>query len=122
MRGKVVLVNFWASWCAPCLEEMPLLDDLNDRLAPDGGVVVAVNIDRVRSKAEGVIEHLAVDLPVAWDPKAKVAGAYGPEALPASYLIDSDGAVRKVIDGSVDAAAIAELEVEMRSLLSGGAR
>ena len=64
--GQPVLVNFWASWCAPCRAELPLLDALNDEVESEGLSVVAVNLDSQRRPAEGVMRHLGLDLPVIY--------------------------------------------------------
>ena len=95
-RGQVVLLNFWATWCPPCVWEMPSLERLSRRLSSDGLVVLAVSID------EGgwpTIERFKSEIPVSftilWDATTDVAAAYGTYQLPESYLISKDGIVLK---------------------------
>ncbi|MEO3428268.1 TlpA disulfide reductase family protein [Pelagibius sp. CAU 1746] len=94
-RGKVVLVNFWATWCAPCVREMPSLERLHQALAGEGFTVLAVSQDR--GGAGVVAPFLArLDLqrlPVYLDPKGKLARAFALKGLPTSFVIDRQGRV-----------------------------
>ncbi len=119
-QGKVVLLNFWASWCAPCLEEMPRLDQLHTRLAPTDAAVVAVSIDRRIARAEGLVTHLGLSMPVAFDPKGELANHYQPQSLPVSFLIGADGQILEVFEGALDDAAVAKLETRIASLQQVG--
>ena len=91
--GRVVLLNFWATWCAPCIREMPSLDRLQAALGDEGLSVVAVSIDRAGGKvvapfAEKLgLEHLGLYL----DPKSKFSRTFGLSGLPATFLIDAEG-------------------------------
>jgi len=120
-RGEVVLLNFWASWCAPCLEEMPLLQDLHARKSGEGLSVLAVNLDRKRRPAQGVIDHLGLTLPMAFDAEGAFVSLYAPAALPASFLVGPDGAIRAVYEGALDAEQVAAIEETARALLQGEA-
>lgn len=103
-RGQVVLVNFWATWCAPCVREMPTLDRLQAMLAGEGLVVAAVSVDRAGRQAVEPfaaklgLEHLALFL----DPKSALARAFGLSGLPTTYLIDRAGRVVRVLAGPAE--------------------
>lgn len=93
-KGKVVLLNFWASWCAPCREELPLLDDMHKKYEKLGFTVLGVNIDEKPSAAMRVLEDIPVQFPVLMDPKNQVAQLYDIEAMPTTYIIDRAGQLR----------------------------
>jgi peroxiredoxin len=100
-RGKVVLVNFWATWCKPCKEEMPAMQASYDKLRDEGLVVLAVN---ELEDTEKVAEHIKTHghtFPVVMDRQNRVANRYGVVGLPASFLIDRQGIVRERISGSL---------------------
>jgi peroxiredoxin len=91
--GKLLLVNFWASWCAPCVEEMPALDRLSRDLGPKGLVVLAVSQDKEESAYKQFLEKNPVSFMTVRDPGKQVQLNYGTTLLPESYLIDSKGKV-----------------------------
>jgi len=91
LRGKVVLVNFWATWCAPCEKEMPAMQRLYARLAPLGLELVAVSEDDGRAVVEGFRKRLALSFPIALDPKHEAAARYQSFRYPESFLIDRNG-------------------------------
>jgi peroxiredoxin len=100
LRGKVVLLDFWASWCEPCKKELPLLAALAKKLKPRGVEVLAVNIDEKRANAEQFLKAHKVVLEVLFDEGGKVAAArYDPPTMPTSFVIDADGVVRHVNSG-----------------------
>jgi len=91
-KGKVVLLNFWATWCPPCLEEMPAMERLYQRYKGKGLVVVALSVDADGATAviPFVREH-KLSFPVGLDPKTAVAERYGVRALPSTFLVDRNG-------------------------------
>jgi len=93
LRGKVVLVDFWASWCGPCRQSFPWLGTMADRYAAQGLVVVAINVDKDREAAGTFLRSFSTPFYVAFDPQGKVAEAFGVEAMPSSFLIGRDGLV-----------------------------
>ena len=99
MKGKVVLVDFWAQWCEPCKKELPQLDRLAKDYAQKGVVIVAVNIDKQRENAERMVKQLGVSLPVLLDPAGSVAGSYDLPKMPTSFVIDKKGIVRFINEG-----------------------
>jgi thiol-disulfide isomerase/thioredoxin len=100
MKGKVVLLDIWASWCGPCREEMPLLDDMAARLKDKGIEVVAVSIDEEKTSAEAFLgARPKWTLTVAHDPQGKVPELLQPPKMPTSYLIDGQGVLRYVNAG-----------------------
>jgi thiol-disulfide isomerase/thioredoxin len=100
LHGKVVLVDIWASWCAPCMEEMPLLDEMAARLKKKGVEVIAVSVDEDRESAEAFLGKRARwTLTVAHDPKGKVPKVLKPSKMPTSYVVDAEGIIRYVNEG-----------------------
>jgi peroxiredoxin len=93
-RGQVVMLNFWASWCAPCQREMPHLDRLYGRYRPSGFLLLGVNVDEDARNAEVVRSRLALRFPVLLDSRRDVSRAYGLATMPSTVLIDRDGRVR----------------------------
>ncbi len=118
LKGKVVLVDFWASWCGPCRESLPVLERLSQSYASKGLVVVGVNIDKTPELAREFLSKnkLALSFPVVNDKDHEVAGRYAPPTMPSSYVIGKDGQVVSVHAGfrSSDAA---KLESEIKALL-----
>src|SRR5438309_5102541 len=101
LRGKVVLVNFWATWCKPCKEEMPAMQASYDKLRDKGFVVLAVNeLEDTARVAEHIRTH-GHTFEVVMDHNNQVANMYGVVGLPASFLIDPQGIVRERIAGSL---------------------
>jgi peroxiredoxin len=98
-RGDVVMVNFWATWCGPCRQEMPLLDELYSRYGRVGFSLLGVNIDDNQSKAMDMIAELGVSFPVLFDSSKQVSELYDVDAMPVTVLIDREGTVRYVHQG-----------------------
>jgi cytochrome c biogenesis protein CcmG, thiol:disulfide interchange protein DsbE len=93
LRGKVVLVDFWASWCPPCRASFPWLTDLQNRYSAKGFRVLAINLDRDRKAADQFLEGRSVPFTVAYDPSAASAEAFKVKAMPSSYLIGPGGEI-----------------------------
>ncbi len=98
-QGKVVLLNFWASWCSPCKEELPELEQLHLHFHDHGFEVVGINIDKKQKNALKIVERFGLSFPVLLDPNAEVIQRYPGRAMPISYLIDQEGAIRNVFFG-----------------------
>ena len=90
-RGKAVLVNFWATWCPPCREEMPAMERLYQSYKDRGLVLVAISLDTDSSLAAPFVHEKKLTFPIALDPKAEVANKYGVRALPSSFVVDRKG-------------------------------
>jgi len=102
LKGRVVLVNFWASWCPPCLAEMPSLQTLSEVYGPDKLVVLAVNFKQSRPSIEQFVQKTALQLPVLPDPQGQLARQWGVKVFPTTILIDARGQVRAVVRGEMD--------------------
>lgn len=98
-RGDVVMINFWATWCGPCRQEMPLLDELYSRYQRVGFSLLGVNIDDDSSKAMNMVSELGVSFPVLFDARKEVSKLYSVDAMPVTVLLDREGTVRHVHQG-----------------------
>jgi len=115
--GRVVIVDFWASWCAPCKASLPWLQKLGQTYEDQGLTVLLVNVDRDRKAAEAMLAKEGITLPVTWDPEGKIAEAYRLEGMPSSYLYGRDGTLRDSRLG-FDPRRTAELERSVTALLA----
>lgn len=100
-RGKPVLLNFWASWCAPCVEEMPSLVQLQKQMG-NKVVVLAVNLDSDQNAYKQFVRDHNVDLLTVWDPKQQTNVLYGTFKFPETYVISPDGKILRKFIGAVD--------------------
>jgi len=101
VRGKVVLLRFWADWCPYCRYEMPIIDKYYRKLKKEGFLVLAVNVKQSAEVALAFIAQLDVTFPVPLDPDGKMARRYGVYAIPTNFLIDRQGIVREILIGEV---------------------
>lgn len=99
LRGQVVMINFWASWCGPCRQEMPLLEQMYQKYGRLGFTLVGVNVDEKPADAERLLSKVAVSFPVALDSKSEVSKLYNVQAMPSSIFIDRKGTVRYLHPG-----------------------
>ena len=99
LRGRVVLINFWASWCNPCRQELPLLNKIYAQYRSAGFMLLAVNVDDNRKDAQAFLKRLDLQFPTLFDGNKNVAKLYGVDTMPATLLIDRDGRVRYVHRG-----------------------
>jgi thiol-disulfide isomerase/thioredoxin len=99
LQGNVVLVDFWASWCGPCKQEMPVLESLHQKYADQGLVIVGVNIDASAKKMNNFLKGAPVTFRIVHDPKISIAQRYEPATMPTSYFIGRDGKLRYVHEG-----------------------
>ena len=97
-KGKVVLIDFWATWCGPCKESLPLIDRVNTQLQPCGLRTIAIEIEGAEAKAKQFATALGLKLPLGSDP-GTVAERYGITQIPLTVLIDAEGQVRRVFRG-----------------------
>lgn len=102
LKGKAVLINFWASWCEPCLNEMPSLQTVAELYGPDKLLVLAVNFKQSNPTIQNFVQKTALQLPVLPDPQGLVARQWGVKAFPTTVLVSADGKVRAVVQGEVD--------------------
>ena len=95
-RGDVVMLNFWATWCGPCRQEMPLLDEMFQRYRKVGFTLLGINIDEDTRRAREMAETLGISFPVLFDLDKSVSRQYAIDAMPVTLLIDRQGIVRHV--------------------------
>lgn len=91
LKGHVVMINFWASWCGPCRQEMPLLNDIYASYKKAGFVLLGVNLDESAEDAKAFLKKTPVNFPVLIDSKGQVADLYKNQAMPSSYFVDRKG-------------------------------
>ncbi len=101
-RGKVVVLNFWASWCKPCVEETPGLIELQQRIAPRNGVILGVSIDEDATAYSKFVKEQGLNYPTMLDSSAKIANDYGTFMWPETYVIDRQGKIARKIIGPQD--------------------
>lgn len=120
LAGQVVYLDFWASWCGPCRESFPWMNELQAKYAARGLRIVAVNVDAKQSDAQKFLTDIPAQFAVAFDPKGQLPAAYGIKGMPTSYLIGADGKIFAVHQG-FHAADRAELEAHVEAALKARA-
>jgi cytochrome c biogenesis protein CcmG, thiol:disulfide interchange protein DsbE len=102
LHGKVVVLNFWATWCSPCVEEMPSLVQLQQRFKDKGVTVVGISIDVDGDAYHKFLKDYKIDFPTVRDPDQKTSSLYGTFKWPETYIIDRNGIVRRKFIGPVE--------------------
>jgi len=92
-KGDVVMINFWASWCGPCRQEMPLLDDIYKQYKDMGFTLLGVNVEPDAHDANAWLKKTPVSYPILYDPKSRVSQLYRVQAMPATVIVDRNGVV-----------------------------
>jgi thiol-disulfide isomerase/thioredoxin len=116
LKGRVVLIDFWASWCGPCEKSFPALDALYRELKPRGFEVVAINLDEHRKDADRFLDKHTHEMPVVFDPRGESPKAFDVQGMPTSVLVDRTGTIRFVHMGYTDK-TIATMREEIARLL-----
>lgn len=98
-HGQVVMLNFWASWCGPCRQEMPLLDGISKKYSKMGFVLYGINVEQDNKDAKKMLQDLGVSFPILYDPESKLSVLYSVDAMPTSVMIDKKGQIRYVDRG-----------------------
>jgi cytochrome c biogenesis protein CcmG, thiol:disulfide interchange protein DsbE len=117
-RGRVVYIDFWASWCAPCRQSFPWMETMNSTYEAQGLEIVAVNLDRDRADADRFLNQFHPTFNVRFDPKGDLATFYKVQGMPSSVLIDRHGVARfthvgfRPVDGAIYEAQLRELLAE----------
>jgi cytochrome c biogenesis protein CcmG/thiol:disulfide interchange protein DsbE len=102
LKGQIVVLNFWATWCPPCIEEMPSLVQMQQRMKAKGIIVLAVSVDADGGAYRQFLKDHNVNLLSVRDPDQKSNGLYGTSKFPETYIIDRDGVIRRKFIGAVD--------------------
>jgi cytochrome c biogenesis protein CcmG/thiol:disulfide interchange protein DsbE len=116
LKGKVVYVDFWASWCGPCRKSFPWMAEMQKKYGPSGFTVVAVNVDKKRPDAERFLQSTPAAFTVVYDPAGTTPTAWNVKAMPTSYVIDAKGNVAMVESGFKDE-NVPELENRIKTLV-----
>lgn len=101
-RGKTVLINFWATWCGPCVEEMPSLQKFKTRFDTRKFEVLAVNVGESKARVEAFLRKMAVDFPIAMDPQSETAREWKVRGYPTTFIVGPDGKIRYYHVGDLD--------------------
>jgi thiol-disulfide isomerase/thioredoxin len=99
LKGEVVMINFWATWCGPCRQEMPLLAQLHTKYEPLGFTLLGVNVEPDSAAAVDWLKGVPVGFPILFDKDSAVAGRFGVEGMPSTVFVDRNGKVRYVHRG-----------------------
>ena len=116
LRGKVVYLDFWASWCAPCLLSLPLYNELHNKYQEQGLEIVGINIDNPIEDGLDFLLDTPLDFKIPADPDGETPALYDVYGMPTSYLIDREGVVRLVHEGFRNG-DIEKIEEEIKALL-----
>lgn len=98
-KGRVVMLNFWATWCGPCAQEIPHLNKLHESLDPDDFELLGINLDEDQSKAIRLADELDVNFPILFDKENDVSRSFAIDAMPTTIIIDRAGKVRHINRG-----------------------
>ena len=96
LKGQVVMINFWATWCGPCRQEMPLLQQLQSKYEPLGFTLLGVNVENDSAAAQAWLKGVPVSFPILFDRKNEVAERFGVQGMPSTVFVDREGKVRYV--------------------------
>ena len=117
LKGQVVYVDFWASWCGPCRRSFPWMNEMHRKYAGKGFAIVAVNVDRKRADADRFLAQFPAEFPVVYDTSGTTPTAFAVKGMPSSYLIDTAGKVIAIEQGFRDEQGAA-LETRIRALIA----
>src|SRR5580692_9948903 len=98
-KGQVVMVNFWATWCGPCQQEMPLLDQMYKKYKPAGFTLIGVNVDKESPAVKELLARKPVSFPVLLEPANQVSKAYHVDEMPSTVIVDRKGQIRYIHRG-----------------------
>jgi thiol-disulfide isomerase/thioredoxin len=98
-KGQVVMINFWATWCGPCRQEMPLLDAMYQKYKRMGFTLIGVNVEPDSNAADEFLKKVPVTFPIAFDPDSSVSKLYAVQGMPSSVIIDRKGNARVIHKG-----------------------
>jgi cytochrome c biogenesis protein CcmG/thiol:disulfide interchange protein DsbE len=116
LTGKVVIVDFWATWCEPCKKSFPKLQDLNTKYKASGLVIVGLSEDDDKGGIPGFGSSFGADFPLLWDADKAVAGKWQPGSMPSTFIVDRKGLVRFIHRGYHDGEEV-DIDREVKSLL-----
>ncbi|MDR0588931.1 MAG: TlpA family protein disulfide reductase, partial [Spirochaetaceae bacterium] len=102
LRGKVVFLNFWATWCGPCRAEMPSMETLYRRFKHQGLEFLAVNLQESRRVVTTFMDQMALSFPAALDQQGSIGAVYGVMAIPTTYIVDREGRIVARVSGSLN--------------------
>ena len=91
LRGQVVMLNFWASWCGPCRQEMPLMDEIYKKYEKFGFTILAINVDEDSADADRFLDAVPVTFPILYDNESRTSELFGVDAMPTTIMVDRDG-------------------------------
>lgn len=117
LKGKVVLVDFWASWCEPCREELPELEMLHKKYADKGLHIIGVNVDEEKEAMDTFLASMPLSFAQIHDPAEEISGRWAPPTMPSSYIIDKDGNVQ-LIQVGYEAGDLAGMVAKIEELLA----
>ena len=117
LRGSVVYVDFWASWCGPCKRSFPWMNEMTRRYGAKGLAIVAVNVDKKRDDADRFLRSVPAEFTVVYDPAGATPAAWQVKAMPSSYLVDATGKIVLIENGFKDERKT-EVEERIRAALA----
>lgn len=106
LRGKVVLLNFWATWCEPCREEMPAMQKVYEKYQEQGFEIVGINLQETEVTVQGFVNQLGLTFPIVYDLTGEVYDTYLVRPMPTSYFVDRDGIIRFLFIGPMSEEAM----------------
>jgi peroxiredoxin len=118
LRGQVVLINFWATWCPPCRAEMPAIQQVYERYREQGFTVLAVNMQEGDTQVAAFVNEMGLTFPILMDRDGSVSNRYQVKALPSTFVVDRQGVIQNVTLGGPMAAAF--IESQVTGLLAAG--